>query len=96
MEGTIAIRTVADFLPVDIHPGFAHGAVKKQFRPLASRNIESPPVPSDTHIRESSGASGLQRSLLLKILGHSHILQVVIDVKRAVYSPVMRNYDTLP
>ena len=83
-------------LPVHIYPSLAHGPVKKEHRPAPMRHAEYSTVPSDADIRKPSSPAGLHGSLILEVLGDSHCLQVIADIERPVYSPVMRDSDFLP
>lgn len=60
------------------------------------RHAEYSTVPSDADIRKPSSPAGLHGSLILEVLGDSHCLQVIADIERPVYSPVMRDSDFLP
>ena len=59
-------------------------------------NIQIAAIGALTNIRKSSGTAGLLGRDSFSILHDCNGLKVIITVKRAVYSPVMRHGNLLP
>lgn len=99
IEGIITIRPISNLLTIQINLGITHRPVKQDHRPFTrseSGRLKTDAVPTDTHEWQTTRPAGMLQSLLLAILGDSHLLLIVLGTERTINRPIMRNGYRLP
>ena len=92
----VAVGIERRLLAVDEYRRLVHRTLEYEPCALARSHAECVPVPAYAHIRQSAGASGLQRCLLFHVLHYLHHLQIVVSVERTEYRPVVGDAHLLP
>ena len=96
MERVVAAGPEDGFAAVHVDAGLAHGSVEHQGAALAGRGAEAASVPAHAHVGKSARAPRLHGGFGLEVLGHSHLLQVVLAVEGPGDGPVVGNGHALP
>ena len=108
LERIVAVGPEDSLLAIHKDTGLTHGTIKLQHithrhavghlpaAHLLLRCDEVSTVPPHPGPGKTTGTSCLPSSHLLAILGHCHLLQVVVTMEGTIDSPVVRNHYLLP
>ena len=99
-EGIVAIRPENHFGAIDIYPGFAHRPIEDDDGAASGTGLDTgvdhSAIPSGADIGQTSRPSGLQCGTGLQILGHEHVLEVVLPIERTVNRPIVGHGHAFP